>query len=473
MQRETPTDDKLDGLYTATIEPTGDEKAAAAAAMPERDGVFGDLDDQAKEYRALTAWGAFMIMTKANLGVGVLAIPGVFHSVGLVPGYVLIVGLCAMMTFAVSYIGPFKRRHPECYSVADALYLVWGPIGRDIMAFQFCIGKISAIASFLVSIATCLNAITLHGACTAIFIAVAAVTGFLLSSIRTLHKVSWLAWVGVVSIVVGLLVVTVAVGVQDRPAAAPPTGPWNKDLRIFANPSFTQAISSITTIIFSYSATPTFFSVLCEMKEPRKYQRVMLSSMALMCAIYLVIGTLFYYYCGQYVSSPSLGSAGPLMKRISYGLVLPALLVSLCIWTHIIAKFLFVRILFGTYDLTHPTKKHYIVWLGINFVSTLLGYIFASAIPIFGVIVSFIGAICSTPGTLLPFPIMWWHDEWRRKSWAERKPKVASALAYATMVLFACTIIVSGTYSSVKQIISAKATNGPWTCADNSNSVKK
>jgi hypothetical protein len=45
-----------------------------------------------------------------------------------------------------------------------------------------------------------LNAVSSHGACTAIFVAIAAVVGFGLGSIQTLHKISWLAWVGLVCI---------------------------------------------------------------------------------------------------------------------------------------------------------------------------------------------------------------------------------------------------------------------------------
>lgn len=41
-----------------------------------------------------------------------------------------------------------------------------------------------------------LNAISVHGTCTAVFVAVAAISGFLLASIRTLGRISWLAWVG-------------------------------------------------------------------------------------------------------------------------------------------------------------------------------------------------------------------------------------------------------------------------------------
>lgn len=46
-----------------------------------------------------------------------------------------------------------------------------------------------------------LNAISNHGACTAIFVAVAAVLGFGCSSIRTLGRMTWLAWLGLISLV--------------------------------------------------------------------------------------------------------------------------------------------------------------------------------------------------------------------------------------------------------------------------------
>ncbi len=45
-----------------------------------------------------------------------------------------------------------------------------------------------------------LNSVSDHGACTAIFVAIACVVGFALSSIQTLHKISWLAWVGLTCI---------------------------------------------------------------------------------------------------------------------------------------------------------------------------------------------------------------------------------------------------------------------------------
>ena len=52
----------------------------------------------------------------------------------------------------------------------------------------------------MLGIATALNALSSHGACTAVFVAVAATISFGLGSMQTLGHISWLAWVGVISI---------------------------------------------------------------------------------------------------------------------------------------------------------------------------------------------------------------------------------------------------------------------------------
>lgn len=51
-----------------------------------------------------------------------------------------------------------------------------------------------------------LNAVSEHGTCTAILVAVSAIATTAFASIRTLGKIQWLAWVGIVCIVIaGLL----------------------------------------------------------------------------------------------------------------------------------------------------------------------------------------------------------------------------------------------------------------------------
>ncbi|KAL1409086.1 hypothetical protein Q8F55_005910 [Vanrija albida] len=434
------------------------------------DAVFGELDDDSPNFKGLGSMGAFILMTKANIGLGVLGIPFVFMTIGLVGGVLLLIVMAVIVAYTASIIGPFKLNHPEMYSYSDAGFIVGGRWLREYFTFNFVVGMTFVCAGAIVSVSTALNALSMHGACTAIFIAVAAVAGFFLSSIRTLGNIQWLGWAGLISIAAAVLTMVVCVGIQDRPALAPQTGPWDKDIKIFAHPSFATAMTMVSAVLFAYAATPTYFGIICEMREPRKYQRVMLASMTLTTVMYLVLGTIVYHFCGQYVSSPALGSAGVLMKKVCYGLALPGLLASLCIYSHLSAKLIFVRLLHGTEHLTKGTFRHWATWLGCTLGVSCTAYVLASAIPSFGAIISFMGALFSPQGTISFFPIMWWHDNWRGKASGDRS--IVMAAVNLTIFVLSIFMVVAGTYGAVVGLIDSPASTRPWTCADNSGSVE-
>lgn len=80
------------------------EKKEKKASGSEGDGqihdaVFGaiDLEAPGPNFRGVGAGGAFVLMTKSNFGLGVLAIPTVFAIMGIVPGILLIVGIEIML----------------------------------------------------------------------------------------------------------------------------------------------------------------------------------------------------------------------------------------------------------------------------------------------------------------------------------------------------------------------------------------
>ena len=54
-----------------------------------------------------------------------------------------------------------------------------------------------------------------------------------------------------------MFIVTIAVGVQDRPASAPQTtGPWSSDWKAVGDPTFAQAIAAVSNLLFAFSGTP-------------------------------------------------------------------------------------------------------------------------------------------------------------------------------------------------------------------------
>lgn len=56
--------------------------------------------------------------------------------------------------------------------------------------------------SALLSISISFNALSDHATCTAVFVAVAAIIAFTFSSIQTLARISWLAWIGAACIII-------------------------------------------------------------------------------------------------------------------------------------------------------------------------------------------------------------------------------------------------------------------------------
>lgn len=350
------------------------------------------------------------------------------------------------------------------------------------------------------------NAVSTHGTCTAVFVAVAAILAWMCASIQTLGRITWLAWVGVVSILSAskffhshvrarsdsfkVLILTIAVGVQSRPAAAPQTGVWVSDFKITNNPSFTEAISAISSLIFAYAGTPGFFAIVSEMRDPRRYNRSLWACQAVVTITYITIGVVVYYYCGSYVASPALGSAGTTMKKICYGLALPGLLVSTTILTHVSAfrrvlrrvlttlqfpaKYIFVRILKGSQHLTNNSMIHWVTWLGCTFGCAMIAYIIASAVPVFGGLVSLVGALFGTLLSFQPMACMWLYDNWSREK-RVRDTRWTLMVCWSVFVIVSGTFcMIAGTYGSIVGIIDSYNTEGgssAWSCADNSNSV--
>lgn len=127
---------------------------------------------------------------------------------------------------------------------------------------------------------------------------------------------------------------TIAVGVQDKPATAPP-GPFQSDWKAVNDPSFESAISACSSIVFAWAGTPAFFQIASEMRVPEHYTRSLLLCQSIVAVTYIVIGVVVYYYCGSFVASPALGSAGVLLKKVCYGLALPGLCVSTLLFVHV------------------------------------------------------------------------------------------------------------------------------------------
>ncbi|KAJ5367550.1 hypothetical protein N7541_001491 [Penicillium brevicompactum] len=401
-----------------------DKKSNHSEQNPTHDCVFGELTEEGPNYRNVGFVGTVVLMMKTQIGLGVLAVPTAFDTLGIVPGVICLSLVACIITWSNCVIGTFKLNHPEIYSIDDAGALIFGRIGRGVLSVAFCLYWIFVVGSGALGISIGLNSITSHGTCTAVFVAVASVVGFACSS-------------------------------------------------IIAHPSFTQGIAAVSKIVFALSGTPGFFAIVSEMRDPRKYTQAVLICQITVTAVFMTIGCVVYYYCGSYVASPALGSAGGIIKKISYGFAMPGLIVTTTICTHIPAKYIFVNLLRGSRHLNRSTPTHWMVWISCTLGVTVIAYIIASTIPVFNSLVSLIGALLGTMMCFQPMGCMWLFDNWEKGRDSSRfwLPKVCWAVC---VIACGCFLTVAGTYSSVVGIMVDYEKSGgsaAFSCADNSNST--
>ena len=104
-----------------------------------------------------------------------------------------------------------------------------------------------------------------------------------------------------------------------------------------------------------------------------------------------------YRFTGDDVRSPALGSTGPLLAKIAYGIALPTIVIAGVINGHVAVKYIYVR--FVPKELVSSASwKAQGIWIAILSTLWLVSWIVASAIPVFN---NLLGLIVSTTQSIL------------------------------------------------------------------------
>lgn len=248
--------------------------------------------------------------------------------------------------------------------------------------------------------------------------------------------------------------IVISVTTLDRPAAAPQEGPF--DLGYYAIPPevpFAAGMAATCTIFISSAGTSAFLPVISEMREPKDYRKAVFVAMGFVTSSYICFALVVYRWCGAWVASPSLGSAGRNMQIAAYAVGFIGLLVSACLYLHVAAKYCFVRILRNSRHLQENTMVHWGTWLGLVFGLCAIAFILAEAIPIFNYLIAITGSICFAPLAIMLPGYLWIHDhkDWIRGSMFK---KIAFVL-HVGMILLGAFLLVGGTYGVVKEIQAA------------------
>lgn len=432
--------------------------------------VFRKQEGQV-DFRTVSWVHASVIFLKLIFATGVLTIPSAMYVLGALPGAINVLGWQFLNTYCAIVQGNFRNAHAGCHSIADMAQVVGGPWLREVVGVFFLVTFAIVGASGIFGASVAFNALSNHALCTNSFMLVATAIVFVMASARKFEKIAWLTWAGFLSVFIAVFVVVVGVTTRDRPAAAPKAGDYEFGYHVIGNPTFVAGITSVATIFCSGAGTSAFLPVISEMKRPRDYNKAVYLCMGIVTASYLSFSLVVYRWCGKWVASPSLGSAGDTIKKVAYGIGIVGLLVSACLYIHVAAKYIFVRALRHSKHLQSNSLVHWSVWLACTLGMSVVGFLIASGIPIFNYLLALAGSLTFAPLALGLPGYLWVYDHPHY-----RKGRAWQVIVYYLnwlMIALAVFLTIGGTYGVVQNIIDAYARgeiDRAFSCKDNSNS---
>ncbi|KAI9641909.1 hypothetical protein NHQ30_009777 [Ciborinia camelliae] len=427
--------------------------------------VFKSHTGQA-QFRSLGWIRAGIILMKLCFATGVLAIPSALAVVGYVPGIILLLAWGSMTTYYAYIMYAFRMKYSGIHNIADAAAVMGGPIAREVAGGLFLLTWILATGAAFIGLAQGFKILANGKVCTVVWTMVAALCTAIASSVRTLGKMAILTWIGFASIFTAVFVVVVGVTQVDRPAAAPQTGDFSLEVIAVGSPGFVTGLTAVINLFVGFGSTPTFIPVIAEMARPKSFPKALFSSQGALCACYIAFSMVVYFYCGQYVASPSLASAGGKIEKVAYGISIPGFIMTSTLWVHLAAKFILVKVLRGSEHLQSNSFIHWSIWLGSTIGISILSFIIAEAIPFFTYLIGLIGSLCCAPTCLIIPALMALYMD--RGSHRASTFKTIMCGVHIFTIVLGVFITVVGTYTTIQSIIDAYklgTVGGAFTCS--------
>lgn len=378
---------------------------------------------------------------------GMLSLPSSLAVVGIVPGVIIILFLGIFATFTSWILIEFKLRHPQVHSMGDAGFILFGPIGREILAAGTIIFAVCATGGQLLAGQIALAELSDNKLCLMFYTGLFAIPTLIFSLPRTLDKLSWMSVPSVISIIVAGIVGMVGAGLN------PVQG---RTLDIVRSSDFTTAFISITNPVFSYAGHFMFFILISEMQDPRGAMKAAYTLQGFATAFYIIFAIVMYYYIGPGVASPAFSSLPPAWAKAAYGIALPNFLIAGSLYAHTAAKLVFVRLFRRTRHLHDHTAVGWGTWTFLIFIMNALAFLLAVGVPIFNYLIGIAASLFASWYTYGLAGFFWFYDAYHKAGGyhAFREQKTMTIICVLTVVVGAF-ICVAGMYVSVQSIIVA------------------
>ena len=406
---------------------------------------------------------------------GMLSLPSSLAVVGLVPGVILIVFLGSFALFTSWILIQFKLRHPEgrclkrgpqrqstddppVHNMGDAGLILFGPIGREVLAFGTVVFAVFATGGQILAGQIALDALSDSKLCLMLYTGIFAIPTLIFALPRTLDQLSWLSIGSVISICVAGLVGMIGAGI-NFPIS---------DFSVVVTTDFTSAFISVTNPVFAYAGHFMFFILVSEMKHPTHAMRAAWVLQTFATAFYVIFAVVLYIYVGSEVASPAFSSLPVKWQKAAYGIAIPNFLIAGSLYSHTAAKLIFIRLFRKSRHLHSHTVIGWGAWVGLIVIMNGAAFVLAIGVPIFNYLIGIAASLFAAWYTYGLAGAFWLFDTWvdkgKMSAWKQRWPMTSLSVLTLIAGAFIC---VAGMYVTVKQIVDAYATgevSEPFSC---------
>lgn len=344
--------------------------------------------------------------------------------------------------------------------MGDAGMLLFGPIGRDILAAGTVIFAVFGTGSQLIAGQTALASLSNSKLCAMLYTGIFTIPVFLFSLPRTLDRLSWLSILAVISILFAGIVGMIGAGVH--PAEGRVIDIAKGDA------GFVTAFGSVTNPVFAYAGHFMFFILISEMKDPRGAMKAAYTLQGFSTSFYIVFAIVTYYYLGSGVASPSFSSLPPVWAKAAYGIAIPNFLIAGSLYSHTAAKLIFVRIFRHSRHVHEHTVLGWSVWVLLILLANGAAFVLAIGVPIFNYLIGIAASLFASWYTYGIAGFFWLYDAYHfgmGKAEYTRSWKM-TAMCLLT-ILAGAFICVAGMYVTVDGIIVAYrdgTLSAPFSC---------
>ncbi|KAH9937531.1 transmembrane amino acid transporter protein-domain-containing protein [Fomitopsis serialis] len=419
------------------------EVSGVKGVVAETEDVFGPEDDHDIQYKTLSWQYVAFFMIAEIVSNGMLTLPNAMAAVGIVPSLILTIFLGMFGLFTAKLLIDFKLNHPDVHNMGDAGYLIFGPIGREILSIGTIIFAIFGVGSEILSGQLALTTLSNNGMCAVDLLLIFSAATFIISLPRTLGNMSWLGFVSTIAITLCGFLAMVGAGVNPTPG---------RTLSATVPTTFYDAFLAVTGPVFAYAGHFMFFILISEMRQPRDAMKAAWTLQVFSTAFYAVFSIVVYVYLGNEVQSPALLSLSPVWAKITFAIGMVNFLLSGALYSHTAAKLIFVRLFRHSRHLYTHTILGWSVWTFLCFGATALAFVFAAAVPVFSDLTGITASLFASWYTYGIAGFFWLYDAYYLGGGGMKalKRRWGGTVLAVLTVFSGAFICVAGTYVSIK-----------------------